>query len=71
MRHTVMRGLKKVNALYRTIAHNYGTGFSYVRSITGSLHCTKQQKNSHLYWGAKDEGAVYAKEELVDIAEKA
>jgi aquacobalamin reductase/NAD(P)H-flavin reductase len=47
-----------------------GTGFSYVRSILD--HCIAQNNDNdiHLYWGARDEAQLYAKEELVSIAEK-
>ncbi|NOH85858.1 NAD(P)H-flavin reductase [Vibrio sp. 03-59-1] len=46
-----------------------GTGFSYVRSILD--HCISQnmQNNIHLYWGAKDENQLYAKQELDAIAQ--
>ncbi len=45
-----------------------GTGFSYVRSILD--HCVAQEKTNEifLYWGAKDERQLYAKEELLEIA---
>ncbi|UAB70430.1 NAD(P)H-flavin reductase [Vibrio sp. SCSIO 43132] len=45
-----------------------GTGFSYVRSILD--HCVSQNLSNaiHLYWGAKDECQLYAKEELHEIA---
>ncbi len=45
-----------------------GTGFSYVRSILD--HCvSKELANTiYLYWGAKDEYQLYAKEELIEIA---
>ncbi len=45
-----------------------GTGFSYVRSILD--HCIARQKNTpiYLYWGARDEEQLYAKDELIAIA---
>ncbi|USD65355.1 NAD(P)H-flavin reductase [Vibrio sp. SCSIO 43136] len=47
-----------------------GTGFSYVRSILD--HCISQdiQQPIYLYWGAKDERQLYAKQELLDIEAK-
>ncbi|WP_423839992.1 NAD(P)H-flavin reductase [Vibrio mytili] len=47
-----------------------GTGFSYVRSILD--HCVAQNKTNpiYLYWGARDESQLYAKNELVAISEK-
>jgi len=44
-----------------------GTGFSYVRSILD--HCISQNKANpiYLYWGAKDECQLYAKQELAEI----
>lgn len=47
-----------------------GTGFSYVRSILD--HCIAQNRQSaiYLYWGARDESQLYAKNELSDIAAK-
>ncbi|SDH56305.1 aquacobalamin reductase / NAD(P)H-flavin reductase [Vibrio xiamenensis] len=46
-----------------------GTGFSYVRSILD--HCIAQniQNPIHLYWGARDEEQLYAKDELIHIAQ--
>ena len=45
-----------------------GTGFSYVRSILD--HCVAQSKENdiYLYWGARDECQLYAKDELIEIA---
>ncbi len=45
-----------------------GTGFSYVRSILD--HCVAQNKENdiYLYWGARDECQLYAKDELIEIA---
>lgn len=45
-----------------------GTGFSYVRSILD--HCVAQQKTNpiYLYWGARDNCQLYAKDELVSLA---
>jgi len=47
-----------------------GTGFSYVRSILD--HCVAQQKQNpiYLYWGARDNCQLYAKDELEQIAAK-
>lgn len=47
-----------------------GTGFSYVRSILD--HCIAQNKANpiYLYWGARDEGQLYALTELEHIAAK-
>ncbi len=47
-----------------------GTGFSYVRSILD--HCIAQQLENpiYLYWGARDEVQLYAKQELMAIAEQ-
>ena len=47
-----------------------GTGFSYVRSILD--HCVAQQKNNpiYLYWGARDDCQLYAKDELIELATK-
>ncbi|MBO0149993.1 NAD(P)H-flavin reductase [Vibrio sp. Vb2424] len=47
-----------------------GTGFSYVRSILD--HCVAQNKTNpiYLYWGARDNCQLYAKDELVEIADK-
>ncbi|KJY84352.1 FMN reductase [Vibrio galatheae] len=46
-----------------------GTGFSYVRSILD--HCIAQNITNpiHLYWGGRDEQQLYAKQELVQIAD--
>ncbi|MGX9418747.1 NAD(P)H-flavin reductase [Vibrio sp. WJH972] len=45
-----------------------GTGFSYVRSILD--HCLAQNivRPIYLYWGAKDSCQLYAKEELIVLA---
>ncbi|GAA5648130.1 MULTISPECIES: NAD(P)H-flavin reductase [Vibrio] len=47
-----------------------GTGFSYVRSILD--HCIAQNKsnNIYLYWGARDECQLYAKDELRAIEQR-
>ena len=47
-----------------------GTGFSYVRSILD--HCIAQNKsnNIYLYWGARDECQLYAKDELLSIEQR-
>ncbi|KFA99671.1 NAD(P)H-flavin reductase [Vibrio sp. ER1A] len=47
-----------------------GTGFSYVRSILD--HCISQniEQPIHLYWGGRDEAQLYAKKELMEIAEQ-
>lgn len=47
-----------------------GTGFSYVRSILD--HCVAQQKEMpvYLYWGARDEGQLYAKQELETLSDE-
>ena len=47
-----------------------GTGFSYVRSILD--HCVAQQKTNpiYLYWGARDNCQLYAKDELIELATK-
>ncbi|PMH38657.1 NAD(P)H-flavin reductase [Vibrio sp. 10N.286.49.B3] len=44
-----------------------GTGFSYIRSILD--HCVSQQFSLpiYVYWGAKSDGQLYAKSELVSI----
>ena len=47
-----------------------GTGFSYVRSILDDCVANKVNKPVYLYWGAKDATQLYAKEELVAIAEQ-
>ena len=47
-----------------------GTGFSYVRSILDHCIAQNSSKEIYLYWGAKDECQLYAKEELVGIAEQ-
>ncbi len=45
-----------------------GTGFSYVRSILDHSISQNRENNIYLYWGAKDECQLYAKQELLDIA---
>ncbi|MDA8622259.1 NAD(P)H-flavin reductase [Psychrosphaera sp.] len=47
-----------------------GTGFSYVKSIADYLAETKPFHTVLLYWGAKDEEALYASEYLADWAKK-
>ena len=47
-----------------------GTGFSYVRSILD--HCVAQKKANpiYLYWGARDNSQLYAKDELITLSEQ-
>lgn len=47
-----------------------GTGFSYVRSILD--YCVAQNKTIpiYVYWGARDEGQLYAKTELETLVGK-
>jgi NAD(P)H-flavin reductase len=47
-----------------------GTGFSYVRSILDHCINLASSKPIYLYWGAKDQSQLYAKDELVNIASK-
>jgi aquacobalamin reductase/NAD(P)H-flavin reductase len=45
-----------------------GTGFSYVRSILDYMISLASLKPIYLYWGAKDQSQLYAKDELIELA---
>ncbi len=47
-----------------------GTGFSYTKSIADFLAETQPAQTVLLYWGVKQEGSLYAKEEMEKWAEK-
>jgi NAD(P)H-flavin reductase len=47
-----------------------GTGFSYVRSILDHCLFQKIERPIYLYWGAKDDSQLYAKDELIALAQQ-
>ncbi len=46
-----------------------GTGFSYVRSIAKHLEQINYQAPVHLFWGVKNQAALYEHQELTDWAD--